>query len=188
MVTQTALAFAQTGAKTLLIDADFRGPQCHHLFRSTHSVGLSQVLAGQAEPATAVHEMVNHHGLFLLGAGPAVPNPGELLTSVKMNETLKSLGEEYRYILIDSSPVLFASDTLGLATMVDGVVVVAGAGTPKQTILRVCLRLRAAGAKIFGVLLNGVDIRHSIYSDFLNYYSKYGQHCRTDSILLTDRS
>jgi capsular exopolysaccharide synthesis family protein len=186
-VAQTALAFAQTGAKTLLIDADFRGPQCHHIFRSTHAIGLSQVLAGQAEPPAAVHEMVHHHGLFLLGAGPAVPNPGELLTSMKMSETLKALGEEYRYILIDSSPLVFASDTLGLATMVDGVVVVAGAETAKQTILRVCLRLRAAGVKIFGVLLNGIDIRHSIYNDFLNYYSKYGQHCRTDSILLTDR-
>jgi len=186
--TQTALAFAQTGARTLLIDADFRGPQCHHLFRSTHSVGLSQILVGQAEPPEAVHEMADHHGLFLLGAGPAVPNPAELLTSVKMNETLKSLGEQYQYILIDSSPVLFASDTLGLATMVDGVMLVAGAATPKQTVSRVSLRLRAAGAKIFGVLLNRVDIRHSIYNDFLNYYAKYGQHCRTDSILLADKN
>lgn len=184
--TQTALAFAQTGARTLMIDADFRGPQCHHLFRSTHSVGLSQILVGQAEPPAAVHEMADHHGLFLLGAGPAVPNPSELLTSVKMSETLKSLSEQYQYIIIDSSPVLFASDTLGLATMVDGVVLIAGAATPKQTISRVCLRLKGAGAKIFGVIINGVDIRHSVYNDFLTYYAKYGQHCRTDAILLAD--
>jgi polysaccharide biosynthesis transport protein len=169
----TALAFAQTGARTLLIDADLRGPSCHRLLGMQNSVGLSDVLLGHVLPVEAICAAENDSGLFLLGAGSAVPNMAELLTSVRMHDVLRFLSEQYQFILLDSSPVVFASDTVGLAIMVDGVVVIAGATTAKQTVRSACQRLVAAGAKIVGVVLNGADIRDSDYREFERYYSRY---------------
>ncbi len=173
----TALAFAHTGASTLLIDADLRAPRCHKLLDTENDVGLSDLIVNRAQFRNAIRRMDDwhlddHEGLFLLGAGPPVPNPGELLTSVKMYQILQQLGKGYDFILLDSAPIMYSSETLGLATMVDGVVVVAGATTPKQVIRSACRRLTAAGATIYGVVLNKVDRRHTAYQKMYPYYRR----------------
>jgi Mrp family chromosome partitioning ATPase len=114
----------------------------------------------------------DYEGLYLLGAGPPVPNPGELLTSVKMYQVLQELGKGYQFILLDSAPITVSSETVGLATMVDGVVVVAGATTPKQVVRSTCRRLTAAGATVYGVVLNKVDMRHAVYERMYPYYRR----------------
>jgi polysaccharide biosynthesis transport protein len=174
----TALAFAQTGARTLLIDADLRRPRCHSIFDSDNSAGLSEVLVGRADWETAVQRLDrwpdrHYAGLYLLSAGGAVPNPGELLTSMKMFELCRDVSNEFDFVMIDSSPVLSASDTLGLATMVDGVVVVASVDTPKPSARYMCRRLANAGAKILGVVMNRVDIRRKSFSHLNRHYLSY---------------
>jgi capsular exopolysaccharide synthesis family protein len=171
----TALAFAHTGASTLLVDADLRAPRCHKLLDTDNDVGLSDIIVNRAQPGSAIRRMDDWHlhdyqGLYLLGAGPRVPNPGELLTSVKMHQVLQHLGEFYQFILLDSAPIMCSSETLGLATMVDGVVVVADATTPKQVIRSTCKRLTAAGATIYGVVLNKVDTRQTASHKLDPYY------------------
>ncbi len=171
----TALAFAHTGASTLLIDADLRAPRCHKLLDTENDFGLSDIIVNRAQLHSAIRRMDDWHlhdyeGLYLLGAGPPVPNPGELLTSVKMYQILQHLGKGYRFLLLDSAPIMFSSETVGLATMVDGVVVVAEAGTPKQVIRSTCKRLTAAGATIYGVVLNKVDVRQAAYHKLDPYY------------------
>jgi capsular exopolysaccharide synthesis family protein len=168
----TALAFAQTGAKTLLIDADLRRAQCHEPVQVDNSVGLSDVLVGQLEPEEAIRYIEARH-LFLLPAGSRVPNPAELLTSTRMLEVLGSLSNQYQHILIDSAPLMYASDTAGIATMSDGVVLVAGAETPKECVRRASERLSFAGAKILGVVLNRVDIHHPDHREYSRYYFSY---------------
>ena len=172
----TALAFAQTGASTLLIDTDLRAPRCHTLLDVENLAGLSDIIVNRAQVDMAVRRMDAWHledyqGLYLLGAGPPVPNPSELLTSVKMHRVLQQLGHTYQFILLDSAPIMFSSETVGLATMVDGVVVVAGITTPKQVIRTICRRLTAAGAVIYGLVLNKVDIRQTAYRRLDPYYS-----------------
>jgi polysaccharide biosynthesis transport protein len=159
----TAWAFAQTGARTLLIDADLREPRCHKNLNARRSMGLSEVLAGLAEPDQVIQRLDRRRfhiqqDLYFLGAGAQVPNPGELLTSTKMFEVLRYLRDQYQFVLLDSAPVRFASDTIGLATMVDSVVVVAGAATSKQTVRAACRKLSDAGASIAGVVANWADI------------------------------
>jgi succinoglycan biosynthesis transport protein ExoP len=173
----TALAFAQTGASTLLIDADLRRPRCHEMMESENGTGLSEILVGQCEPAGLIRR-VNGHPLFFLAAGSKVPNPAELLTSVKMREVTQSFAEQYDYVLIDSAPMMYASDTIGIATMVDGVVVVLGAHTSKHNARRACNRLLQVGAKVLGVVLNGVDIHHPDYREQRRYYFSYDNYNR----------
>ena len=172
----TALTFAQTGASTLLIDTDLRAPRCHTLLDAENFSGLSDIIVNRAQADMVIRRMDAWHlddyqGLYLLGAGAPVPNPSELLTSVKMHHVLRQLGETYQFILLDSAPIMFSSETVGLATMVDGVVVVAGVTTPRQVIRTICRRLTAAGAAIYGIVLNKVDIRQTAYHRLDPYYS-----------------
>jgi succinoglycan biosynthesis transport protein ExoP len=176
----TALAFAQTGARTLLIDADLRRPRCHRIFKTSDSAGLSELLVGRVEPWQAIQRLDNwedhdYQGLFFLGAGRRVPNPGELLTSMRMFETIQRLSADFDFILIDAAPCASASDTVGLATMVEGVVVVAAVDTPKQTIRTVCKRLGDSGAKVLGVVLNRVNPRDNAFIDLSHRYD-YGNY------------
>jgi polysaccharide biosynthesis transport protein len=166
----TALAFAQTGGRTLLIDADLRRAQCHEVLGVVKSVGLSEVLVGQLEPEEAI---VYDGKLFVLPAGSPVPNPAELLTSARMLQVLQALSASYEHILLDSAPLMYASDTVGVATMVDGIVLVVGAETPKQSVRRASERLAFAGANVLGVVLNRVDIHHPDHREYSRYYFSY---------------
>jgi polysaccharide biosynthesis transport protein len=179
----TAWAFAQTGARTLLIDADLREPRCHKVLTAHNSSGLSEILVDLASPESATQRLGNKtsegasiEGLFFLGAGARVPNPSELLTSSSMFQLLRQLSNQYQFVLLDSAPVAFASDTLGLATMVDGVVVIAGAATSKSTVRAVCRRLSDAGAKIFGVVVNRVDTREPAFRSHTGHYAQYSSY------------
>ena len=68
---------------------------------------------------------------------------------------------------------MYASDTIGIATMADGVVLVAGFDTPKQDVKRAADRLSLAGANILGVVLNRVDIREPEHRQYSRYYFSY---------------
>lgn len=170
----SALAFAQTGARTLPIDADLRRAKCHESLDTDNTVGLSEVLAGQLEAEETIR-YVEDRSLYLLPAGSRVPNPAELLTSNRMLDVLKSLSKQYQYILIDAAPLMYASDTVGISTMADGVVLVAGAETAKQSVRRASERLSFAVANILGVVLNRVDISHPDHREYSRYYFSYDQ-------------
>jgi polysaccharide biosynthesis transport protein len=176
----TALVFAHTGARTLLIDADLRRPTCHSLMNEMNQMGLSDLLAGQIQLDEAIRP-TTVESLFLLTAGSAVPNPAELLTSTKMRETIYALRRRFDTILIDTAPIMIASDTCAMATMVDGVVLVVGADTPKRNTLSAYQRLQYVGAKILGVVLNRADIHAPGNDEFLGYYLSYGDYDRETS-------
>ena len=168
-----AVAFARLGVRVCVIDADLRRPRCHKLLRLAGHPGLTEVLIGQRW----VEEVIQPTGvnnLFLISAGSRPPNSTELLGSRQMRETLDYVNQHFDHVLIDCSPVMPVSDALLVSTMVDGVVlVVNGHHTPKQAVKAACARLDHARAKIFGVLLNQVDLR----SPDLAYYNHYGYYC-----------
>ena len=175
-VLNSAVIFAQMGVKVLVIDADLRRPRCHEVLRMVNGLGLTELLTGQREP----HEVIKPTALenfFLLSSGSPPPNPGELVGSRKMQETLAFLRERYDYILIDSPPVMPVSDAVLLSTMVDGVVlVVDGQETPKQVVKEAHSRLIYARAKILGVVLNRVNMQSGDYAYYYRHYSSYYHH------------
>jgi capsular exopolysaccharide synthesis family protein len=158
----TAIAFAHMMDRVLLIDADLRRPRCHEILHQSEHSGLAQVLAG-LEPLDEVIQPTGVKGLYLLSAGLTPPNPSELLGSRKMREVLASLEAIYDHILIDSAPILPVSDSVVLSSMVDGVVIISGARTPKQVVRDACARVTDIGARILGVVLNGANPQHQRY-------------------------
>jgi polysaccharide biosynthesis transport protein len=165
-----ALAFAQMGDKILLIDADLRRARCHTVLDIPNNTGLSEVLTGRRK-AEEVVRSTGTEGLACITAGAPNANPGALLGSKKMGDLLAYLRTFYDYILIDSAPIMQISDTLLLATMVDGVLLVAGPTTPKQVLRTVRSRLHMVSAKVVGIVLNRLDIE--LGNDGY-YYAPYG--------------
>jgi capsular exopolysaccharide synthesis family protein len=165
----TAAILAQMGVRVLVIDADLRCSACHTVLGIENKAGLADVLAGRWDPSDVIRPTVSEH-LFVLSGGAVPTNPAELVGSKQMRAVLASLQEQYDYILIDSPPVMLASDATLLAMMVDGVILVANAQrTPKQVVRAARTRLSCARAKILGVVLNQLHMRHREYA----YYRKY---------------
>jgi succinoglycan biosynthesis transport protein ExoP len=179
----SAVMLSQLGANTLLIDADLRRARCHRVLAVDNLLGLTEVLTG----ARDLREMVRSTeipNLYFLSAGSVPPNPTELLNSAKMMDTMAQLKEHYEYIVIDSPPVLPVSDSLLLAKMTDGVVIVADASaTPRHQVKAACARLEYARAKILGIILNKIKVNGPDYHYYYyhhDYYPPTGDSPRDD--------
>ena len=171
--TNTASMFAQTGARVLLIDADLRKPRCHRVLALENASGLTEVLTGTCEVQDVIRT-TSVDGLSFMSAGSLPPNPTELLGSDRMNQVLGIVSHEHDVVIIDSPPVMPVSDALLLATVVDGVVLVVNSlKTSKHHVKMTCAKLEYARAKIFGVLLNEIDVKHPGYGHYSHYYNHY---------------
>jgi polysaccharide biosynthesis transport protein len=160
-----AMAFAEMGSKVLLIDADLRRSRCHEVLGIAKRAGLTELLTGSG----TVEEFVTSttvDSLWCLTAGSRPPNPGELLGSTKMADTLRRVKNSYDCIIIDSAPVMPVTDTLLLTTVADGVLLVVGPRTPKELVRNVCTRLFQLRTNILGVVLNQTEATKHYY-----YYS-----------------
>ncbi|HTT77545.1 MAG TPA: polysaccharide biosynthesis tyrosine autokinase [Candidatus Binataceae bacterium] len=175
-VSNTALIAAHMGARTVLVDADLRRPQCHRLFPVDLPAGLTDVLAGQSELTEAINSPVTN--LSLLCSGSSSPNPSALLVSPQMRDLLEGLRSRYDCVMVDSAPVMSASDTTALAAMADGVVLVIAQDSPRKAVLESYARLIRAGANMLGFVFNRVDFNrpqhrsHREYYRYHNYYSE----------------
>lgn len=169
-----AVAFAHTGNRTLLIDADLRRSRCHELLGIEEGQGLTEVLVNLRDLDQSIVP-TTIAGLFFLGAGFQPPNPSELLASPEMRAVIGKTSKLFDYIVFDSAPIMPVSDSIGLSTMVDGVVIVAGGETSRKLIMETCGRLNHVGARILGVVLNRVDITGGSYHryDHYSYYKSY---------------
>ncbi|MBV8055774.1 MAG: polysaccharide biosynthesis tyrosine autokinase [Deltaproteobacteria bacterium] len=157
-----AIAFALTGLRVLLIDADLRRSRCHEVLNIDNLAGVSEVLTGLRD----WHDVIRRtsvNELSIVTAGAVPPNPSELLGSSKMAEFLRSASSEFDQIIIDSAPVLPVTDSLGLSSIVDGVLIVAGSRAPKHIVRTVCERLHQLGARILGVVLNRIEFEPAGY-------------------------
>jgi succinoglycan biosynthesis transport protein ExoP len=179
-----AVTLAQLGDRTLLIDADLRKPgvtRAFDLMDSKYS-GLSSYLAGVS---TLEHVTVPQSGVENLSAiptGPVPPNPADLLSSHRMAQAISQLRNEYKFIVIDSPPVMAASDAVILSVLVDGVLLVVRSGeTPKEAFTRTREVLTAVKCRMLGVLLNAVDTRSMDYYHSYRYYPyAYGERERME--------
>lgn len=166
-----AIVLAGTGKRVLLIDADLRRPQCHNLFGLDNQYGLTEALTGVRDLEESVRQ-TSFDNLRILSSGEIPPNPSELLGSDKMREILAILGNRYDCVVIDSAPITAVTDAVILSSMVDGVVLVANRSTARQQVRTALSRIEYARAKVFGIVLNQVDLGHFGYHSYMNnYYS-----------------
>ena len=179
----TAISLAQLGASVLIIDCDLRRPKVHKVFGISHVHGLSTYLSRDAELGTLIHALPVPN-LSLLPCGPTPPNPAELISSEKMREMLAILSEQFDHIIIDSPPLINVTDPVILSTMVDGVIMVVQAGrSTRDVVRRASQELTGVGAKVFGVVLNNVNLQREGYDEYYyqRYYSGYYSSTENDS-------
>ncbi len=170
----TAISLAQLGSSVLVIDCDLRKPSTHKVFGVDNSEGLSTYLSRDVGIEDLIQPLPITN-LSLLASGPIPPNPAELISSNRMRELLKSLAEKYDHILIDSPPLISVTDPVILSTMADGVILVVHGGRSTREVVRHARQeLATANAKIFGVVLNNVDLKRDGYYDY--YYTRYSQY------------
>jgi capsular exopolysaccharide synthesis family protein len=176
VVANMSISYAQAGEKVLLIDCDLRRPALADELDQLSKPGLTEVLAGEMSFSEAVQRTVVDN-LDFLASGTLPANPAELLGSNKMKSLLDMLRSRYDIILLDTPPILAASDPLVLSTVADGIIMVAASGRTKLKELDLARdSIKRIGSRINGVVLNFFDYRHAYGSAYAYKYYKYGSY------------
>lgn len=178
--TNTAVSLAQTGAKVLIIDADMRRPRLHSVFSIPNGDGLSTILSSELTDAEILKiiKTDDRTKLNMLTSGPIPPNPAELLGSEQMVNLLKTLQKYFTHVVVDSPPITSFTDGVLIASMVDGVILVVHSGrSSRQVVRRARQILQDVGARIFGVVLNNVNLHaQENYYYYQSYYHRDTYH------------
>ena len=179
-----AVTLAQLGDKTLLVDADLRKPGINRalsLVDGKHA-GLSSYLAGVSslDLITVPHPAITN--LAAIPTGPIPPNPADLLSSRRLTELISDLRSRYKFVVIDSPPIMAATDAVILSVLVDGVLMVVRSGeTPKEAFTRTRDLLAGVKCRMLGVVLNAVDASSPDYYYSYRYYPySYGGYGREE--------
>ena len=168
-----AVTLAQLGDSTVLVDADLRKPSIGRLLNlgDGKHAGLSSYLAGVSslDLVTVPHPAIPN--LAAIPTGPLPPNPADLLSSHKLADAIAELRTKYKFIVIDSPPVMAATDAVILSVLADGVLLVVRSGeTAKEAFTRTRDLLNSVKSHILGVVLNAVDSNSPDYYYSYRYY------------------
>jgi tyrosine-protein kinase len=170
-----ALALAQAGYRTVLVDADFRRPSQHKIFGRVRNIGLSNLMIQDIPEQELIHAFEDVPNLHFITSGPTPPNPSELLGSGRMRSVIASLRERYHYVVIDTPPVNAVTDAIVLAAAVDGVVLVAESNrTTYPSLVHAREAVERVGGQILGVVVNKLKASQGRYYD--GYYYSYGYY------------
>ena len=123
LASNLAITMARASQRTLILDADFRKPKQHEIFKIEADEGLCNVLAGQATLGSVIRS-TEIEGLDLLPCGPIPPNPSEMLNSQTFIDLLEELSLKYDRVVIDSPPVIPVTDSRIIAALSDVVLLV----------------------------------------------------------------
>jgi len=171
----TAISLAQTGASVVIIDADMRRPRLQTIFDMHEPEGLSSILSSDATEAEMLELVKTDEatGLNVLTSGPIPPNPAELVGSDQMRRLMTTLQSRYSYVIVDSPPISSFTDGVLIATMVDGVLLVVQGGKSSRHVVRRSKQLlNDVGSKVFGVVLNNVNVQSHDYYYYQSYYGR----------------
>jgi polysaccharide biosynthesis transport protein len=168
-----AVTLAQLGDRTLILDSDLRKPGVRRVLGMSvgREIGLSSYLAGVAtlDEVTFPHPQIEN--LVALPTGPIPPSPADLLSSHRMRDAISYLRQKYKFIVIDSPPIMAATDAVILSALTDGVLLVVRSGTtPKEAFTRTRDLLHAVKCRLLGVVLNAVDSSAPDYYYSYRYY------------------
>jgi succinoglycan biosynthesis transport protein ExoP len=169
-----AVAMAQGGGRTLILDCDMRRPRMNKVFDLPRDPGMSNILVGESGWEAMVRPTPVDK-LWIIPSGPIPPNPAELVSSDLMEELIGQLRGQYDRIIIDSPPVTAVTDSVALSRLVDGLVLVIKTGqTPRDIITSTVRSLKEINAKILGVVLNDIPVGKDSYYYYQYHYYYYG--------------
>lgn len=171
-----ARSLTESGKRVLLIDTDMRKSVFVGRLRASSDsgeeiCGLSHYLSGQKKLEDVLYG-TDIPRLFMIFAGPSVPNPTEILEKRYFEELLKFGQEHFNYIILDCAPIGAAIDAAVVAKHCDGAILVIAQGMASgRLILGVKKQLEASGVRILGAVLNKVKTKKSGYDG--GYYGSY---------------
>ncbi len=168
-----AVTLAQLGDRTLVVDSDLRKPGIRRALglNGSRDFGLSSYLAGVSSLDDVIIQHPQIENLAALTTGPIPPSPADLLSSHRMRDAITYLRQKYKFIVIDSPPIMAATDAVILSAVTDGVLLVVRSGeTPKEAFTRTRDLLHAVKSRLLGVVLNAVDSSAPDYYYSYRYY------------------
>jgi capsular exopolysaccharide synthesis family protein len=167
-----AAGLALNGRKILLVDANFRRPELHRIFKLANEQGFGDVLNGTIHFDDVAHE-TQVPNLSVMPSGPKPMNPTELFESQLLIDFIERALEEFDHVIFDSGPFLVVSESAAMAPRVDGVITVVKAHSDSRGLLtRMRDELRKTKAEHLGVVLNAVRAHSGGYyrSSISEYY------------------
>ena len=149
-----AVALAQLGGRTLLIDADLRGPRQHEVFNLPNSSGLSGLLVGRSEP-NVVQQVVGVDSLFVLPGGVTPPNPLELIERPSFGLLIRELVGKFDHVVVDTPAAAYGADCTVIAARCGAAILIARRNASRLRRLQELTELLGEGpAKLAGVIVN----------------------------------
>ena len=186
-----AIALAQLGKRTLLVEADLRNPFLHHAFGIPKEPGLAEVVIGSIPLDEAIRSfpdlilgragiegLIDRPGidnLYLLPSGDQPHNPTEFLSAQGMTDFVAEVRQRYDYVVFDATPVLPVADASILGATVDGTLMTVRVGrVPRAALRRAKTLIEGARAHVLGVVLTGVKPEVSPdYAEMAYYRYRY---------------
>lgn len=162
-----AYTLSQEEGKVLLIDCDLRKPTIHKKLELSNEKGLTDLLVDKINPKEIIQEVSKN--LFIITSGSRVPNPSEVVGSKAMEILLNEVSKDYKYIVIDTPPVIPVTDALLLAAKADATILVVRSRKSKEKILNQSYEeLKKVKANVIGTVLT--DLEKSRYDKYHEYY------------------
>ena len=171
-----SIVMAQTGLKTLLVDADLRRPSVHKVFRLQSPIGLSSYLEEKVGSVDECIHTTEVPRLDVVCCGAVPSSRSELAGSKRMTQFLQEVRIRYDRVVLDCPPVSAVSDPLMISALSDGVVFVTKFNKIRRDHARKTVRrIQDAGIFILGVVLNDIDFdgKDSYYYSYYYYQNRY---------------
>src|SRR6185369_6493043 len=149
-----ASVLSQMGGRTLLVDADLRGPRQHALFGIENGSGLSGLLSGRAE-ANVIQQVRELPSLYVLPVGNVPPNPLELFERPAFGLLVRELMSKFDHVVVDTPAAVYGADASVIASKCGAALVLARRGTSRVGALQDLVgTLSESQAKVAGVIMN----------------------------------
>jgi chain length determinant protein tyrosine kinase EpsG len=149
-----AVSLAQLGGRTLLVDADMRGPRQHDVFKLHNQTGLSSILSGRAE-AQVIQQVDGVASLFVLPVGVTPPNPVELVERPAFGLLMRELASKFDHVIVDTPAMVFGSDASVIAAKCGAALIIARKNESRVAALQdMVASIANTPAKLAGVIVN----------------------------------
>lgn len=175
-ITSCNLAMALSldkGKKVLLIDADLRKPDIHHIFGLQRKPGLSDILNGSVDLGFFLQKPACGN-LYVIPAGTTIQSASEILISATIKSFLEKIKSEFDYIIFDTPPALTVTDASILGALCDGVILLVKADITQKAIVEETFNLlKDAQAKPIATILTNYYLPNYYFHRYKYYYKKY---------------
>ncbi len=174
-ISNLAMAYAQMGKRTLLIDTDLRRPVQHRIFNLKREPGITDCFTENPD-FDRIIKKTEKDQLSVITAGTFTPNPAELIASNRMSKLIEYFKEQFDMVFFDTPPIVAVTDATLLGKKMDGLLLVVRSNhTDRIMASRAISSIKNVGVNVIGVVLNDINLlnRYTSYGYYKYYYHYY---------------